>query len=159
MQALIPDIQASSVLWASFQDISYPLPIIVCVVEIRRECTKPNVPSAVSCFPFFSVTIPSGFGDLSSKIDFNSLGIKHLVLTLPSSCQSQSELNVVSKDFSIIPSKWLDGVLCYLNLREPSKCKEITKHHNIWFCLYRSTPPRCCMLPPLQEGKKNWCLV
>lgn len=107
--------QSSSSLWASFQDISDPTPIVICVVEIRKM-HETNSPSAVSCFPFFSVTIPSGFGDFSSKIDFNSLGIKHLVLTLPSSCQSQSELNVMSEDFNIIPSKWLDGVLCYLNL-------------------------------------------
>lgn len=108
--------QSSSILRASFETISYPIPISACVAEIRREYTKPAALSAVSCFPFFSVTIPSGFGDLSSKIDFNSLGIKHSVLTLPSSCQSQKERNVVSKDFNIIPSEWLDGVLCCLNL-------------------------------------------
>lgn len=78
--------------------------------------TKPTAPRAASCFPFFSGTIPFGFGDLSSKIDFNSLGIKHSVLTLPSSCQSQKELNVVSEDFSIIPSNQLDGVLGCSNL-------------------------------------------
>lgn len=111
----IPDCsQSSSVLWASFHLLSDSHG---CVVAIRRR-TKPMAPVLFPAFFFFSpsMTIPSGFGDLRSEIDFNSLGIKHVVLTLPSSCQSQRELNVVSKDFNIIPAKRLDGVLCYLNL-------------------------------------------